>query len=111
MHRLIRHAATEHAIELPDPYAVLGREARVRAAAPLGLLVTSVEKQTFVEPLGDDPRAAFDKVIDYGFVEPLRRLSHDLREIVFATYERAYLAALKAGDGGQDVLFTTCRTA
>ncbi|CAA9401836.1 MAG: hypothetical protein AVDCRST_MAG75-2194 [uncultured Propionibacteriaceae bacterium] len=110
VNRLMREAAAQHGYALPDPHATLGSESRIgTAVSPHGFTVTGVEKRTFVEPLDADPRAAFDTVIDYGFAEPLRSLSRDLRESIFLTYATAHLAAHDAGEGGQAVLFTRCR--
>ncbi len=47
-------------------------------------------------------------VIDYGFADPLRAASHDLREAIFETYAAAHQTADDAGEGGQ-ILFSRCQ--
>ena len=65
VHRLLSRAAEMHRQTLPDPHAALGTEDRIRAfVESLGLTLTQAERHSFVEPPGDQPRAAFDKVID-----------------------------------------------
>jgi ubiquinone/menaquinone biosynthesis C-methylase UbiE len=51
--------------------------------------------------------SAFDWVIDYGFAEPLRTASNDLREAIFDTYADLYSAARRGGNS-YDILFTRC---
>ena len=109
VHRLLRRAAEMHRLSLPDPHAALGTEDRIRAfVESFGLTLTQAERHSFVEPLGDQPRAAFDTVIDYGFADPLRAASHDLREAIFETYAAAHQTADDAGEGDQ-ILFSRCQ--
>lgn len=110
VNRLLRSAAAAHGVALPDPHADLGTPARIQAAAvDLGLLDVAVEQHSYPELLDDQPRAAFDKVLDYGFAEPLKVQPPDLRQQVFETYRTAHLAGHTAGEGRYDVLFTRCR--
>ena len=109
-HWLLGQAAEAHGLALPNPHAAYGSPDRIRAVVDrLGLTLIRVERDTFPDLLDDEPRSAFDRVIDYGFVEPLRTASDDLREAVFDTYTHLYSAARRRGDSGYDTLFTRCR--
>lgn len=109
-HWLLGQAAEAHGLALPNPHAAYGSPDRIRAVVDrLGLTLIRVERDTFPDLLDDEPRSAFDRVIDYGFVEPLRTASDDLREAVFDTYTHLYSAARRRGDSGHDTLFTRCR--
>jgi SAM-dependent methyltransferase len=109
-HRLLGQAAEAHGLALPNPHAAHGSPDRIRAVVEgLGLSVILVERDTFPDLLDDEPRSAFDRVIDYGFAEPLRTASDDLREAIFDTYAHLYSAARRRGDSGHDTLFTRCR--
>ena len=109
-HWLLGQAAEAHGLALPNPHAAYGSPDRIRAVVDrLGLTLIRVERDTFPDLLDDEPRSAFDRVIDYGFVEPLRTASDDLREAVFDTYTHLYSAARRRGDSRHDTLFTRCR--
>jgi SAM-dependent methyltransferase len=111
-HWLLGQAAEAHGLALPNPHADHGSPDRIRALVEgFGLSLIRVERDTFPDLLDDEPRSAFDRVIDYGFAEPLRTASDDLREAVFDTYARLYSAARRRGDSGHDTLFTRCRLA
>jgi hypothetical protein len=47
-------------------------------------------------------------VINYGFADPLRAASHDIREAIFETYAAAHRSADDAGEGDQ-ILFSQCQ--
>ena len=109
-HRLLGQAAEAHGFALPNPHTEYGRPDRIRAVVEgLGLTLVRVERDTFPDPLDDEPRSAFDLVIDYGFAEPLRTASDDLREAIFDTYADLYSATHRRGDSVHDTLFTRCR--
>jgi SAM-dependent methyltransferase len=109
-HRLLRQAADAHGLALPNPHAEYGSPDRIRAVVEcLGLTLVRVERDTFPDLLDDEPRSAFDRIIDYGFAEPLRRASDDLREGIFDTYADLFLAAHGRCDSVHDTLFTRCR--
>ncbi|MCA1671276.1 MAG: class I SAM-dependent methyltransferase [Actinobacteria bacterium] len=109
VNRLLRHAAAQHGLAVPDPHADLGTPERVTARAQqLGLAVERIDQQSFPDPVGDDPQAAFNKVLDYGFAEPLRAAPLTLREAIYASYRDAHLTHARTGQGEHAVLFTRC---
>jgi SAM-dependent methyltransferase len=111
-HRLLREAAETHGLALPNPHAAYGSPERLGTVVDeLGLTLVRVERDTFPDRLDDEPRRAFDWVIDYGFAEPVRTASDDLREAIFETYAELYSAARRRGDSGHDTLFTLCQLA
>jgi SAM-dependent methyltransferase len=111
-HRLLSQAAEAHGLALPNPHAEYGRPDRIRAVVEeLGLNLVWVKRDTFPDQLDDEPRSAFDRVIDYGFAESLRTAADDLREAIFDTYADLYLAARSRGGSLHDTLFTRCRLA
>jgi hypothetical protein len=61
------------------------------------------------EPLKGTPENAFTTVIDYGFAGSLNDQPDQVRQQIFATYQRAHLEAQQAQQGSQDWLFTRCR--
>lgn len=109
-HWLLGEAAEAHGLALPNPHTPVGSPDRIRAVVErFGLSLIRVERDTFPDLLDDEPRSAFDRVIDYGFAERLRAASDDLREAIFATYAHLYAAARRRGDSGHETLFTRCQ--
>jgi Protein-L-isoaspartate(D-aspartate) O-methyltransferase (PCMT) len=93
-HRLLREAAAAHDLPLPNPHADYGNADRIRAVVEdFGITLARVERDTAPDFLDDEPRSAFERVIDYGFAEPVRTASDDLREAIFDTYAALYSAA------------------
>lgn len=89
--RLIRSAAAEHGVDVPDPNAALGSvDGIVARAAGLHLAVERIEHEVWPDELGTDARVAWDTTLDYGFAEPLRRESPSVRAAVFDTYRSAH---------------------
>lgn len=108
--RLIRHAAAHHGLDLLDPHAGLGTPDHItRRMTSLGLTIESIAAHAYPEQLPDDPRAAFDHTLDYGFAEPLRTAPDDERARIYDTYATAYETEKNAGTATQTVLFTTAR--
>jgi SAM-dependent methyltransferase len=109
-HWLLGQAAEAHGLAVPNPHAAVGSPDRIRAVVEsFGLSLIRVERDTFPDLLEDEPRTAFDRVIDYGFAEPLRAVSDDLREAIFDTYAHLYEAARRRGDSGHETLFARCQ--
>ena len=109
-HWLLGQAAEVHGLALPNPHGAVGSPDRIRAVVEgFGLSLIRVERDTFPDLLDDEPRSAFDRVIDYGFAEPLRAASDDLREAIFDTYAHLYAAARCRGDSGHETLFARCQ--
>jgi SAM-dependent methyltransferase len=109
-HRLLREAAEAHGLALPNPHASYGSPDRLRDVVEgLGLTLVGVERDAFPDFLVDEPRRAFDRVLDYGFAEAVRTASDDLREAIFDTYADLYSIIRRRGDSGHDTLFTRCR--
>ena len=105
--RLLRHAAAGHGVDVPDPHADLGTPERLTAHGErLGLGVDQIDQLSFADPLDDDPRAAFSKVLDYGFAEPLQEAPDDLRETIYRTFRHAHLEHARTGQGEHTVMFT-----
>ena len=75
----------------------------------LGLTLEIVVKHSWPEPLQGTPEQALSTVIDYGFAGNFSDLPDQVRERIFATYQRGHLAAQEAQQGSQDWLFTRCR--
>jgi ubiquinone/menaquinone biosynthesis C-methylase UbiE len=110
VHRLLRQAAETHGLALPNPHAAYGSPDRLRDVVEgLGLTLVGVERDAVPDSLVDEPRKAFDRVLDYGFAEPVRTASDDLREAVFDTYADLYSVTRRSGGSGHDTLFTRCR--
>ena len=110
--RLLRAAAAQHGVDLPDPHGILGTPENIRTAAPgFGLKVDHIEQQSFPELLIDDPRKTFDKIIDYGFAEPLKNLPREKRQAIYFTYRGAHITERAAGGGAHTVLVTRCTVA
>jgi SAM-dependent methyltransferase len=109
-HRLLGQAAEAHGLTVPNPHAAYGSPDRIRAIVEgAGLSLVSVERDAVADLLDADPRSVFDRVIEYGFAEPIRAASGLLREAIFGTYADLYSAACRRGDNGHDTLFTRCR--
>jgi hypothetical protein len=78
-HRLLRETAAAHDLPLPNPHADYGNADRIRAVVEdFGITLDRVERDTVPDFLDDEPRSAFERVIDYGFAEPVRTASDDL---------------------------------
>jgi SAM-dependent methyltransferase len=109
-HRLLRQAAEAQGVAVPNPHETYGSADGIRTAIEgLGLTLVRVERETYPDPLDDEPRNPFDRAIDYGFAEPVRTASQDIREAIFDTYADLYSAARRRGKSGYDTLFTQCR--
>jgi ubiquinone/menaquinone biosynthesis C-methylase UbiE len=110
VHRLLTMAAAEHNITVADPHAAWGSEPALRERAQeLGLTVEIIVEHSLREPLHGTPKDAFNTVIDYGFAGSLPDLPDQIRDQIFATYERAHLEAQQTRQGSQHWLFTRCR--
>ena len=110
VHRLVRQAAEVNGLVMPDPHAAFGTPARIRAAAEhLGLRLTRIERLTFPQPLDDNPHAAVDTVINYGFADPVQTAPSDLRAAIFDSYTDLHRAAYRAGDSRDAILFGRCQ--
>jgi hypothetical protein len=87
-----------------------GTPAPIRATAErLGLRLSRIERHTFPKPIDDNPRAAFDTVINYGCAEPGQTAPSDLRASIFDTYADLHRAACRAGDSGDAILLGRCQ--
>jgi SAM-dependent methyltransferase len=90
--------AARAAVELAEHTTVIGIDVSPR-------MLEVARKRSHARP--DEPRSAFDWVIDYGFAEPVRTASNALREAIFDTYADLYSAARRGGNS-YDTLFTRC---
>lgn len=71
--RLIRQAAADHGLVLPDPHASLGTADQIADTLDnLGLLLCQVDERRFSDLLDADPRTAYDHWLEYGFIDQLR---------------------------------------
>jgi SAM-dependent methyltransferase len=110
VNRLLRIAAAAHNVTIPDPHAALGSNSALRdRTQQLGLVVETVVQHSFPEPLKGPPEDAFNTVINYGFAGSLNDLPDQVREQIFATYQRVHLETQQAKQGSQEWLFTRCR--
>lgn len=107
--RLIREAAAQHELELPDPHADLGTIDRIaQTVEDLRLRVDRIERHSYPDQLETDPKTAYEYVLNYGFADQLRTAPHTQQAHVFTTYQQAYSKARADGTGEQAVMITRC---
>ena len=88
--RLIRQAAADRGLALPD-HASLGTTDQIADTLDnLGLLLRQVEERTFLDPLDADPRTAYNAWLESGFVDQLRNAPSATADAVYDSYQPAY---------------------
>jgi SAM-dependent methyltransferase len=88
--RLIRQAAADHGLALPD-HASLGTPDQIADTLDnLGLLLRQVEERTVPDPLETDPRTAYNHWLEYGFADQLRNVTRPPADAVYNSYQSAY---------------------
>jgi hypothetical protein len=106
--RLIRQAAVDHGLALPD-HASLGTTDPIADTLDnLGLLLRQVEEGTFPDLLDADPRTAYDHWLEYGFVDQLRDAPPATADAVYDSYQSAYCELQTAGTAQHVTMFTRC---
>ena len=106
--RLIRQAAADHGLAVPD-YASLGTCDQIADALDyLGLLLCQVEEHTFPDSLDAHPRTAYEHWLEYGFLEQLRDAAPATADAVYDSYQSAYRELQTAGTAQHVAMFTRC---
>jgi SAM-dependent methyltransferase len=107
--RLIRQAAADHGLALPDPNASLGTSDQIADTLDsLGLVLREVEERIYPDLLDADPRTAYDRVLEYGFADQLRDVPPATADAVYDSYESAYCEQQTAGTAQHVTMFTRC---
>jgi SAM-dependent methyltransferase len=107
--RLIRQAAADHGLVLPDPHASLGSTDQIaKTLDSLGLLLRHVEGRTYPDALDTDPRTAYDRVLEYGFADQLRNAPPATFDAVYDSFQSAYRERQTAGTAQHVTMFTLC---
>ena len=106
--RLIRQAAADHGLAVPD-YASLGTCDQIADALDyLGLLLCQVEEHTFPDSLDAYPRTAYEHWLEYGFLDQLRDTPPATADAVYDSYQSAYRELQTAGTAQHVAMFTRC---
>ena len=104
---LLRAAAAQHGIDVPQPNAGLGSESAVRAFAQRhALRCDDAQPHFFAEPVSGEARPNADIVMRYGFADALRDAPESLREKVLTHFAASFNEAKRARQGGHKILFT-----
>jgi hypothetical protein len=74
----------------------------------LGLLLRQVEERTFPDSLEADPPAAYDRWLEYGFVDQLRYAPRATADAVHDSYQSAYRELQNSGASQHITMFTRC---
>jgi SAM-dependent methyltransferase len=107
--RLIRQAAADHGLALADPHARLGTADHIADTLDsLGLLLRQVEERTYPDTLDADPRTAYDRVLEYGFLDQLRTAPPATSDAVYESFQSAYRELQTAGNAQHVTIFTLC---
>ena len=107
--RLIRQAASDHGLVLPDPHARLGGTDQIANTLDrLGLLLRQVKERIYLDTLDPDPRTAYDRVLEYGFADKLRNAPTATSDAVYDSFQSAYCELHTAGTAEHVTMFTRC---
>jgi hypothetical protein len=105
---LIRQAAANHGLALPDHASLGTTDQIVDTLGNLGLLLRQVEERTFPDSLEADPRAAYDHWLEYGFADQLRNAPRATADSVYDSYQSAYRELQTSGTSQHVTIFTRC---
>jgi hypothetical protein len=106
--RLIRQAAADHGLALPD-HASLGTSHQIADTLDnLGLLLCQVEEHTFPDSLDADPRTAYDHWLEHGFLDQLRDAPPATADAAYDSYQSAYRELQTAGTAQHVAMFMRC---
>jgi SAM-dependent methyltransferase len=107
--RLIRQAAADRGLALADPHASLGSIDHIAETLDrLGLVLRQVEERTYPDTLEADPRTAYDRILEYGFVDQLRTAPPATSEAIYGCFQSAYCELQTAGYAQHLTMFTRC---
>jgi hypothetical protein len=106
--RLIRQAAADHGLALPDPHASLGTSDQIADTRQLGTGATRGRRAPYLDLLDADPRTAYDRVLEYGFADQLRDVPPATADAIYDSYESAYCEQQTAGTAQHVTMFTRC---
>jgi SAM-dependent methyltransferase len=97
--RLVRQAAAEAGIHLPDPSAALGSADRIRSvAARAGLTVVRLAVADHCEPLEHDDVRAWDRVTSGELAAPMRAAGRAARKRARHRFHQLLATAVGAGE-------------
>lgn len=73
-----------------------------------GLLLRQVKERTYPDTLDSDPRTAYDRVLEYGFADQLRKAPAATSDTVYDSFQSAYRELQTAGTAQHVTMFTRC---